>query len=640
MKPTKLYYENFQALNGEHELKPVTMFTGLNETGKTTNLRAAVVALLGYWPAVGKQAGPTMKFAGGNKNEMLVHLDFDDGTHITRKFTRNATTGDVSRTVDGSVPAIPEVLFTASSYLEDTTAAQRVKMVFERVDIKDLMFSDEHLLDRLTKIEVLPVDLLPDARVDCLNVVRKTMERRGKLKQSPQTWLDELVKDLENTRKGEDDLQKQASAQLQVLRPAGGKIPTEPDANVVKEANAKLEAARNAKAELDTKRTQFTQTGARREKLTKLLEAAIPDISQLQGKKANLEQKIKEHSSSTAECKSKVDNIRGEYRRISELIKAQKLELTTLNKALKDLETQKQCPYCRSSRKDWKTEYAEDLTAKITELGSALAGNETILGTLEDDGKKANADVAAAETADKRIGALATELIEINNQIVLANRDATERAGAEGELKALQGLANPTDDEILAATNAITSANAAVIELNNQKVLFDAYKGQKAQREDTEKKLLRHQIRVAIYKQALAIVIEEQKKIVSQAFDSILAPARRFTDRLITGKLDYQNDELGAWQDAGWVSHDVLSGRSQSLAYLGLQVALARQSPIKLVLIDEFGKFDVPTKIRVLERLCALTDEGFIDCALCTDARSDDYSKFQNSQFQLIECGV
>lgn len=633
MKPVKILAENFKALDFTHELKPVTMFAGPNESGKTARLDAVLVALLGYHPAVGKQPSATIAFAGESRPEMTVHLEFDTGAFITRTFKRKAD-GDVSRTTKGEIPVIPPVLFDASDYLEDT-AAGRIKTVFERIDVSEIAISDEDLLERLGKIEAVPAAVSVEAVKEMLALTQKMIDRRIALRQTTQLWLEELLKGLTDAAKGQKSLQDNASAQMQTLRPSG--VTPKSVAEQIEALKAKVAELEKAKAELDSALNNFLKTEDRRKTLRDLIAREMVDVAKYESEQNRLQAIVDEYQSPTKAWGRELEQLKTDDRTYQQSAATMANLLKEQKERLAELEGKVKCPYCKSNRQGWKEEYKTELEAAIAENEKHLSGIKSKAMIGLDNISKKQADINASIAKDKEIEGIRNKIIDIKNALVLARKDATARATAQGELSGLEQITRPSDADIEAAKVAIRTAKEELNTLNDaENAYLAAMKGQDRYRE-IEKTLIGHQVRVEVYKQAARLVMDAQKEIVARAFDSILAPARRFTDGLIDGKLDYHGDELGVHTAAGWVSHKVMSGRGQDLAYLGLQVALAQQSPVKIILLDEFGDFDVATKVKVIERLLALTDEGFIDGALCADPRADDYRTIQSPRFSLIE---
>jgi hypothetical protein len=632
MRPVKILFENFKARSAEYTLAPVVMFAGENETGKTACINAIEVAIKGYHHAVGRQPSSTWKFAGQNKSEMTVHIEMDTEAFKTVTFKRK-TNGDVSRTVKGELPDVPEVLFDVSDYLS-ATAQERIKAVFDRIDVSKITIKDEELLERLGKLEAVPAAVSQVAVSEMITEVKKTITRRAALKQTPQLWLEELVKTLTDTAKGQKGSQDTAAGQLLAMKPSGTTpVSVADQLKVEKEKLAELE---KVKSDLESKRSNYMKHDARRKEIEAILAKPTTDTATWVEQKKKLDAQIAEYQSDTPTREAYVTNLIQEHKKLEATITQAGAEITEMELRLQELEGKVKCPYCKSSRQGWKEEYKTELTQKLDALKADTKQKTDQLQHLKDEGAKARADLNASQSADAAQKKRREDVAALNNKIVLAQKDKTDQASLEGELRGLQSIEYPSDESRTKAINDIVAQKAIVLDLENKELSFGVYDSNRKTRTTLEEKLIGYQVRVEIYKQAAKVVTEAQKEIVSKAFESILAPARRFTDGIIDGNLDYQNDELGYHSPAGWVSHDVMSGRGKDLAYLGLQVALAQQSPIKIVLIDEFGDFDTKTKLKVVQRLIELAREKFIDGAYCTDPDPNDFSTINDPDFKLV----
>jgi AAA15 family ATPase/GTPase len=633
MKPVKIICENFKGLDFEHDLKPVNMFTGPNESGKTARLRAVPVALLGYDPEIGKQPIATIGFSSEQRLEMKVHMEFDDDSKITRTFKRNAK-GEVNRVNSGTIPDVPAVIFDAGDYLE-ATAQERIKAVFNRIDISKIIISDEDLIAKLSKIEVLPAAESVKAVAAMVELVQKTIATRTKMKMTIQGWLEDLVKTLQEHAKDFKIKHDTANTQLHTLRP-NGKTPESAQARI-DELTKQMREIDQKIADYNAAKKNFDGTETRRNFLRQQLQKPPADVATLQKEKEKLEASLAEMSSSTPELHKEMDALATEYHRLDAGIKKMEADVETITARRTELEGKVKCPYCKSNRQGWKDEHKTELDQQIKDLQAKITENTTQRDLVAEQGRKVKADLHASQQSDLAKSTKEASLATVKDRIAAAQKSVNERAAMEGELKGLEQITAPDSTGLSELQVQHSNLSNEVSILNTQETQFRQFNANKETFTKTEKSSIEYLVKVEVYKQAAALVIAEQKAIVSKAFDSILAPARRFTDGIIGGRLDYQNDELGITTSKGWVGHKFMSGRGKDLAYLGLQVALAQQSPIKVILLDEFGDFDKPTKIQVVTRLIELTGENFIDCAFCADPDGELYRNIDHKDFQLIE---
>src|SRR6185295_5982000 len=121
-----------------------------------------------------------------------------------------------------------------------------------------------------------------------------------------------------------------------------------------------------------------------------------------------------------------------------------------------------------------------------------------------------------------------------------------------------------------------------------------------------------------------------QAEMVTEAFGTILEDVNQFTDGILLTPLSYHGGELGRWSNRTWIPHRSFSGTEQLISCAGISVALARQSPIKIVLLDELGRLTVDNKRKLIDKLLTLTANGFIDQAVCVDVDRHAYRDIEN----------
>jgi hypothetical protein len=130
---------------------------------------------------------------------------------------------------------------------------------------------------------------------------------------------------------------------------------------------------------------------------------------------------------------------------------------------------------------------------------------------------------------------------------------------------------------------------------------------------------------VDVLKAAVKALEELQVKAVDTAFGKLLETANAMVGDLLLTPLAYRDGEIGRLQDGLWISHRTFSGTEKLLAYAALSVALAVQSPIKIVLMDELGRLEAGLRAKLVYRMRALTDLGDIHQFIGVCAGSDTY---------------
>ena len=150
--------------------------------------------------------------------------------------------------------------------------------------------------------------------------------------------------------------------------------------------------------------------------------------------------------------------------------------------------------------------------------------------------------------------------------------------------------------------------------------------------------LLQHAAVVAekdVLAEAVTMIEALQAEMVKQAFGPLLDRANAITSGILKTPMEYRDGELGRFEGATWISHRTFSGTEKAIAYAGISAALAADSPIKIVMIDELGRLDYENKRLLLERMRQLTERGAIDQFVGIDSRAKDYAGF--GDVKLIE---
>ena len=132
-----------------------------------------------------------------------------------------------------------------------------------------------------------------------------------------------------------------------------------------------------------------------------------------------------------------------------------------------------------------------------------------------------------------------------------------------------------------------------------------------------------------VLKEAQKRLREWRDKLINEGVAGILAVANKFTAGLLDAPLEW-HAELGEFgrrkPGKGWVALDAFSGFEEQLAFAALSVAVASETKIKLVIMDELGRMTRENKNAVLARMVGLIKEGVIDQFIGVDVSFDDYA--------------
>lgn len=632
---------NIRGFDFEYPLKPVTVFCGQNESGKTAALDAIRIALLGYLPRLGKQNEATMKLASQQQVNLSVNLLITDGdaTLPNTRTWRRQPNGDLKKIEVCEIKDIPEVLFDLRAWL-GLTQKKRIEMIFERLGKTEIRIDEGEILSKLLKIEVLPIDEGKAAVNDLGTFVNKSLAGARRSKQSGLDWLTALVKELDDEKKSYAVTQERLSGQVVALRPATIPKTVKPQIDQIAK-ELKTVCARIA--ELEAARQAIGRGQARHKELEATIALPVPtakEIKELEFKIAQLKAKVDGFRSDVPELEKQRDSKAREYTN-----QKTKLDMAmALTAKLKDqiiqIDQLPGCPTCKSKKKGWQEEWLAKLTEELAISEKAEATLHESLETTRKHGKVLSDKLEAARKtaqAASETAKMHSDMVETLENLVACQEEVKK---AIAELKQMTEITGRFDQsELEQLQKKADSLQIQKDELLKQQSEFDRSEADRAKSATIEKQLIAAQTRVEVFKRASTAIVLEQEAILGHAFKSILVDARRFTDDILLGPLDYRSGELGMETEKGWVSHETFSGRGQALAYVGLSIALAQASPVKIVILDEAGIFDKPTKIKVVERLLALAKEGFIDGAYLADPDAEDYASIKHEDIELIELG-
>lgn len=155
-------------------------------------------------------------------------------------------------------------------------------------------------------------------------------------------------------------------------------------------------------------------------------------------------------------------------------------------------------------------------------------------------------------------------------------------------------------------------------------------------RDAAEVNVLKLGAAVTCYTEGVKLVREVREEAVGRVFGEVLSVANQFTADLLNSPVEFVEGQLGrrvsqADRDDGntasvgsWIAHEAFSGTEQLLAYAGFAVALSRQAPIKLVIMDELGRLTVNRRAQLLARMRKLVETGVVDQFVGCDAEALD----------------
>ena len=629
MKITKVSGRNVKGMDFDVTLGLVTLICGGNGLGKSAIPIAVRLALTGCLPPP-KGKTETVKSAAGiyrmagdpdNDGTMVVKASTDTDLRSVLRYKRQGG----KMTTGGAVPAgmlTPGVLFDAGSFLS-LTEEGRIGAVFAACDPSKITYGSATIKARMAEVNTRPaatceatkggIELLLDREFGADGVTLHGASNR-------------VVDKLKELRKASDEEAKRNEGAFEAFRTGVQQAARPTDVT---------EALKDAQRKLDA-----------------VLATRVPDTSGLEAKFADLtakinaihEQQAKEHNGQPLsiwatsleldlqqttppvvdeEIGMELEELNADYASIQSNIAEGQAQVRMLEKDAKAIEGLKCCDRCGNNVKDWQKRALKSITDRINKIGESLAKLTGEAADLHVGIQEREAKIQAQETAlnehRARVAGWTRDLEETKRRMGELQRLASEQREVMARLEDTEKPNPNTEAEI-------ARLQAEVEGLQRKDGAFKQYQADLQRRDELEGKLLVAQCRAATYKGVVEIIVEEQAKATEAAFNDLLAGARAFTDGILPSPLEFRDGELGrrvAERDVSrgckapvgsWIPHYQLSDSEQKLTYVVFAAALARKSPIKLIILDELGTFADPSV--VVRRMVDLQKSGVIDQAI------------------------
>lgn len=605
MRITQISLQNFKGMNFSCRLDPVTLIVGSNFAHKTSIPLAARLAMAGKLPPpIGTKGIYQLAGDSTAPGQMAIALAFDNGRQLTWSWTRDAA-GKVS-TKGGLTEdiAMPELLLDPRLFFAKTMNEQ-IQTIFQACDVSD--FSSERIVNRLAEIHQPPAD-------ECEKVLEEITQwiRNKTVGLKPPVWIGMLIDWLSTERKSSADRAKTVSGSFAGLQNHGPQVTVDPtpELNTAMQELAQLRQASPDTAELERELNQVRAKGFPQRFQT--VAEYDAELSRL-GEPAPADE-IEEIAE---ELCTKIMEYDGQIQPLS-------TRLEQLKVLAGQIQNNDACPVCGLSKKGWKTTPLK----QIAEESGKVIKQLEVLETKKESDEKALKLIREWEALSKE------------RAVVQGREQAIAQIEAEIAKRKAARAADPLK---------VKEMEARVSKFQNDLACFGAYQRDYMRRKMLEEQTLTLNCRVETFKAALGIVMEEQGKLIAEAFGQVLGTARMFTDGLLNSPLEFTEGRLGrriSDKDIrqgnkarlnSWVPFEAFSGTEELLALAGFGVALCQEAPVKLVILDEMGRLDGQRKTDVANRMIGLVGNGTIDQAILVDVTADGYPAPRPGIFSVIK---
>ena len=308
-----------------------------------------------------------------------------------------------------------------------------------------------------------------------------------------------------------------------------------------------------------------------------------------------------------------------------------------------------------------------ELNAKIAALQNQLAGNAkaheawvnlpTLALKLTAAEKEHELSVEAYNTAAEKLDAADRELAAIKLKQSLQNDLATESRRLETERKSLVATLESVaaarveadklpdiEEKILAASDLIT-CNSAIVESHRVAVTLGEghvrrltqQRAEARTRAKAKEESDKVRIEAQVLKEFCRMLADLQAEIVNAAIGPIVDRLNVMFKGVLDMTLCYKDGVIGTESPTGFYSMRSFSGAEKALAMCAISLALAAESPVKIVVLDEMGRIDSEFKVPFMATVFRLLDAGIINQAILVDTSKRDYTGIKNENFSVIE---
>lgn len=610
---------NFNGRTFKYELAPVTIICGGNFRGKTAISNAVKVLLTGSHPELGKQHGSTFRLACDEEMGVLGRLS--DGRTLSHRWQRS----EKGIKYTGNIPedlAVPSILLSVNDYLSKT-GPERIQYVFERIDVAAGGFTDATVTGCVDSADC-PANLKGQLTEKARAIITSTIEFRDRKKQSIPEWVQQLIDTVQKGITSANDTAKRKSAEVSAFR---NFRPKPKDATEeLKTASAELERVIQQHGREAAEAEQRARDAARLKTIAATLEEMrLTDESAVKAELAQIE------TERTRIQRAEAEQLRllGEWQEAGAKLRELDTHVEVRLNAMKREELRfvglKELGLCESCMTRITEEHHKTYDVLAVELHTDVDARDKQNELTDAAGKK----VTQADAESKANAPLLEEMDmrgqDINAAMVLFAEKSKLGQAANSQ---------PTNQD---ASKVIQDARDQVQVLRQQMQDLADWNREDSRRKESQDALLLAQAEADYLKGFKKALMEKQDELLLTAFNGLLETSTRFTDGLLNSRLEYFNRELGrraSEQDVAcgfvgqvgwWIPLDTFSGTEQLLAYSGICVALAADSPIKLVIMDELGNVHRTVKPSLMQRMSDLVAEGVIGQFIGIDADGEGY---------------
>jgi len=562
MKIREIYLQNIKGITDRIDLDSKSAFiTGDNMAGKTAITDAVELALLGSH-SIGKSGAALAKFA--SSADMIAQVTFQDGTKSTLEV--NA----VKPIKVKHKPAIdvPDFLIRPSAFRSMKKAdqvAHVAELIGNTMSASEVHGIMEEVLEGTGNKEIVnqykEATSLADEPVD--------FDLPGA--------IPAVIKDLDKIRQHENSLA------LDLEKKAATTAPGEPiseDMIAILESKraalvARIDGLGTKVSEMTLAHATFNNATIERERLYQALTAAdeAPEADQ---------QKL-------AQAKADLAVYRTEASDAIRIIRESRGGRDALVAILDTIDQPGPCPVCQNEAPNWRQTARDTIQAKIDSIDVQGA---TLAARLEET---------------KVLGRAAADLV------AKLETPAPDLAKVQKRIEEIDAMNPPEGDPVVLRqekTDLASTIDASGLEIAH---LTHQRQTRIAIRQAGDQAAI-HRGAASLAKAMIdAIEVKDQERVEAK-IGRILERANLVAGGILPGPLSWDRGGLSyTSRDGARIDADTWSGTEDLLGRIAWSTAIASDSPLGLVILDEFGRLSWANQTKVLVHLLQLVEDGVLD---------------------------
>ena len=141
----------------------------------------------------------------------------------------------------------------------------------------------------------------------------------------------------------------------------------------------------------------------------------------------------------------------------------------------------------------------------------------------------------------------------------------------------------------------------------------------------------------------IELLVQKKQELVSGSIEEPLELANKLGDGILRGKLVFQEGQIGMLVDGKVWGQRTFSGTENIITVMGLTAGLAKQSALRVLILDEVGRLDTGYALELVDNLAGMVIDGDIDQWFIFGPDNTALAEspvFANGEAEIIQLGA